>query len=287
MGGAIGRNAAFPSSDNALGATFKPLDTYLIQRFRPPSAGGVFVVRTDPGSPSEQGGLAGGDIIFKLNGRWVRTPEELQTLLAGTSAGERVRLAIMRNRERRELSITLAASAAAVAQPIVATPVSPFQPAYPCTPTAAMAQPIFTPGTAFQPSYPCTPVVAITQQPPAPEAGNPATGKTLPNKAAIPQPAPVKTEFEWLGMELQPVTVAMLTKDPTLKGKAGTVVQETDPGLPADVAGLKAKDLILAINSLPVSSNVELDKAITATNQAKTILLDVERGGQRLLMTLK
>jgi S1-C subfamily serine protease len=103
----------------------------------------------------------------------------------------------------------------------------------------------------------------------------------------VPPSAPVKTEFEWQGMELQPVNAAMIAKDPTLQGKSGTLVQELDPGLAADKAGLKPNDLILAINSLPVSSNVELDTAITATNQASSIILDVNRGGQPLLFTLK
>jgi S1-C subfamily serine protease len=88
-------------------------------------------------------------------------------------------------------------------------------------------------------------------------------------------------------MELQPITTAMITKDPALKNKSGTTIVEIDPGLPADKVGLKVNDTILAINSLPVSSNVELDKAITATNQASTILLDVDRNGQRMLVTLK
>ncbi|CAK0761267.1 serine protease Do [Gammaproteobacteria bacterium] len=296
MGGAIGRNTAFPDAGNALGATFKPLDPYLIQRFRPPSAGGAFVVRVDPGSPSEQGGLVGGDIVFKLNGRWVRNPEELQTLLAGFSAGERVRLAIMRNRERRELSVTLAAPAVAAAQPVaamaqpMAAPGSAFiQPGYPCAPMAVMAQPMIGPGSAFQPLYPCVPTVPPAAAPPvaAPEPVKPVTEQPVAAKPPMPAQPPVRTEFEWQGMELQPVAAAMVTKDPTLKGKAGAVVQEMDPGLPAEMAGLQARDLILAINSMPVSTNVELDKAITAASQAKTILLDVERSGQRLLVTLK
>ncbi|CAK0775698.1 Putative Magnetosome protein MamE containing serine protease Domain [Gammaproteobacteria bacterium] len=287
MVSATGRNVAFPTSENLLGATFKPVDPYLIQRFRPPFDGGVFVVRVDPGSPSAQGGLVDGDLIFKMNGRWVRTPEEFQTLLTSMSSGGRIRLGIMRDRERRELVITL--------------------------PASAMAQPVAGPGYAFsgpgsglggglgaglggpgcrypQAAYPCVSAaaqsVAAVTPTVTPEAGNTVTGQMIPKQTASPI-SPVKTEFEWQGMELQPITAALVAKDPTLKGKSGTVIQEIDPGLQADKAGLKANDVILAINSLPVSSNTELDKAITATNQASTILLDVNRSGQRILATLK
>ncbi|CAK0742905.1 Putative magnetosome protein MamE containing serine cysteine peptidase [Gammaproteobacteria bacterium] len=281
MVGAAGRNVALPASENPLGATLKPVDPYLIQRFRPPFDGGVFVMRVDPGSPSAQGGLQDGDLIFKLNGRWVRTPEELQTQLAGISAGAQVRLGVMRNRERREISVTLAAASA----PNMAQPVAGPGPGYA----------FGGPGCARQPGgYPCP---SLTMQPAAalvpvvnpvvtPDVGNLANAPIPPKQTATP-PAPVKTEFEWQGMELQPITAAMVIKDPALKSKTGALVQETDPGLAADKAGLKANDVIIAINSLPVSSNADLDKAIMATNQASTILLDVDRGGQRLLVTLK
>ncbi|CAK0757312.1 MamE containing serine protease Do [Gammaproteobacteria bacterium] len=285
MMSATGRNVALPP-DTLLGATLKPVDAYLIQRFRPPFDGGVFVVRVEPSSISAQGGLAGGDIIFKINGRWVRNPEELQAYLSGLSVGDRIRLGVMRNRERKELLITLTEQAAA--QPVAGMGFGPgfgqglglgrgFGPGF--GPGGCAARPV---------AYPCPAatqtVAAVT---PTPMVETPVMS-TQPRQAASPAPkTPVKTEFEWLGMELQPVTAAMVTKDPTLKDKSGALVQDTDPGLQADKAGVKTNDLVLAINGLPVSSNVELDKAITATSQANTILLDVDRGGQRMLVTLK
>ncbi len=286
-----GRNVAIaPPSvapDNALGATFKSVDAYLLQRFRPPSNGGVFVTQVAQGSPSEQAGLVAGDLIFKMNGRWVRTPEELQAMLATQTVGDKVRLDFMRNQERREISVTLAAPAAvdATAQPVAA-------PIYPCMPTTDM-QPVGL-GLGLGPRARqggCVAAGAMAQPVAAPmtaavDAGNAVAG----GQTAATPPAkktPVRTEFEWQGMELVPITTAMVTQDPTLKGKAGAVVKELDPGLQADMAGVKANDVVLAINGSPVSSNAELDKAITATNQASTILLDVERSGQRLLVTLK
>ncbi|MBF0155376.1 MAG: PDZ domain-containing protein, partial [Magnetococcales bacterium] len=63
--------------------------------------------------------------------------------------------------------------------------------------------------------------------------------------------------------------------------------KETDPGLPADVAGVRMNDVVMAINGLPVGSNAQLDQAIKASAPAKTILLDVERDGKRMFVTLK
>ncbi len=288
LGIATGRTIAINTlSDNALGATFKSVDAYLIQRFRPPIDGGVFVTRVAPGSTSEQAGLAGGDLIFKANGRWMRTPEELQTLLASLPAGERVRLGVMRNQERREIAVTLAAlPTTAVAQQVAA-------PIYPCQGMGGMQpvgrgfgpgfryrQPTCVPGTALaQPVAAQTPVAI-----PTPDAINTAPGQATPVK---PPKTPANTEFEWQGMELVPITTAMIMKDASLKSKLGAVVKELDPGLTADLAGIKANDIVLAINGSPITSSTDLDKAIAATAQANTILLDVDRGGQRLPISLK
>ncbi|CAK0745596.1 Magnetosome protein MamE containing serine protease domain [Gammaproteobacteria bacterium] len=287
MVSANGRNVALPVSENSIGATFKPVDPYLIQRFRPPFDGGVFVARVNPGSPSAIGGLADGDLIFKMNGRWVRTPEELQALLMGISPGERIRFGVMRNQERKEVIITLG-TVSDMVQPVAGRGFGPG--------AGRGFGPGFTfggPGPACgrQAAYPCLaaaqPVAAMAATPMmAPEVVNPMiAAPTLPKQQTALSKPP--TEFEWQGMELQPITAAMVTKDPTLMNKSGAVIQEIDPGLQAEKAGLKANDIVLAINSLPVASNAELDKAITATNQINTILLDVERAGQHKLVTLK
>ncbi|MBF0273096.1 MAG: trypsin-like peptidase domain-containing protein [Magnetococcales bacterium] len=221
------------------GADFKPLDSVIVKRFQPPYSAGVFIQSVQPGSMAETGGLLAGDIIFKVNGRWVRNPEELQQRLNSLAVGDKARLSMVRKQKRMEVGITM-------------TP----------PPVNTVVQPMVT-----------APNMATMT--PAP-GGKPA--KTTP-------PAP--TEFEWFGMELQPIQPSMITKNPALKNKQGAMVQETDPGLQADKAGIRANDIIVAINSLPVTSNAELDKAIKSAATAKTILLDVERDGKRMFVTLQ
>ncbi|MBF0626952.1 MAG: trypsin-like peptidase domain-containing protein [Magnetococcales bacterium] len=238
-------SAALPvtSISTLPGAEFKPLDDVLIKRFNPPYSNGVFVQSIQPGSLPESGGLQAGDIIFKLNGRWVRSPDELQQRLKTVAVGDKARFSLIRKRQRMEVSITM-----------TPPPVNAVQP------TAVAPQP--DPMTATQPQ--------------------PGGGKTAKTKKPV-----VPTEFEWFGMELQPIQPAAITKNPALKNKQGAVVQETDPGLQAEMAGIRANDIIVAINSLPVTTNAELDKAIKAVATAKTILLDVERDGKRMFVTLQ
>jgi S1-C subfamily serine protease len=237
------------------------LDPYLVQRFKPPFADGVFVQQVQPGSLAEQSGLMAGDIIFKLNGRWVRSPEEMFGNLSTYNVGDRVRFSLVRNQARRDVFVTLS------------TP-----------PVGAQQQPAQTLGVApagapVLSGMPPAAGTGMTAMQTAPVAGAPAK----PAK----KPAPVKTEFEWQGMELQPIQSNAVGKTPAMKGKQGAVVQEMDPGLAAEKAGVLANDIILAINGLPVATNAELDKAINATVKAKSIILDVDRAGQRVLIPLK
>ncbi|MBF0308761.1 MAG: trypsin-like peptidase domain-containing protein [Magnetococcales bacterium] len=222
---------------SVIGAEFKALDDVLIQRFKPPFSNGVFVQGIMPGSAAEMAGMQVGDILFKLDGRWLRTPDELQTRLKTYAVGDKARFSLVRKQMRMDLNVTIAPPPVNVAQPLPAAAPPPVAPP--------------TPGA--------------------------------PAKAAPPAP----TEFEWMGMELQPIQAAMAAKTPALKDKKGAVIQEIDPGLQADQAGVLANDIVIAINSQPVSTNVELDKAIQASATAKTILLDVERGGKRMFVTLK
>ncbi|MBF0339555.1 MAG: trypsin-like peptidase domain-containing protein [Magnetococcales bacterium] len=230
-----------------LGAEFRTLDDTLVKRFQPPYSTGVFLQGMQPGSLAETGGLQTGDIIFKVNGRWVRNPDELQRRLQEIPIGDKARFSLVRKRQRMEVMLTMNP------QPVNAAP------------QATVAEP--------------------TQAPISPAAQPVETTKTK-TKTKTGQPKP-PTEFEWFGMELQPIQKSAAAKNPALKNKQGAVVQEVDPGLQAEMAGIRANDIVVAINGSPVGSNAELDKAIKASATAKTILLDVERDGKRMFVTLQ
>ena len=195
-------------------------------------------------------GLRANDIVFKLNGRWVKSPQEVNTLLAGVDAGQSVRFAVIREGERQTLTVTAAAGAggAAAAQPVA----------------------MVVPPTAADPM--------MTQTMP----GKAAQGAAAPNKAAT-----LKTEFEWMGLEMTPISPAMKQKDSTLLNKFGAVVADVDPGTPAEVAGMQPGDIVVAINNQPVPSAGALDQVINATNQQQPILLEVERNNVRMFATLQ
>jgi serine protease Do len=70
-------------------------------------SGGVFVEKVIPDSPAEKAGLQEGDLIMSFNSRKTRTLREFLTDLAGTQAGENVRMCIMRDDYRKTIYVTL------------------------------------------------------------------------------------------------------------------------------------------------------------------------------------
>ncbi|MBF0400435.1 MAG: trypsin-like peptidase domain-containing protein [Magnetococcales bacterium] len=266
-GGAVGIPAAMPAQPpGAVGAANGGLDVVALEptmarQLRSPYPDGVWVRSVMPGSFGMQAGLRANDILFKLNGRWLKSPQDLSDMLAGLRPGQSVRFAVIREGERLSLSATINAAGGVEG----ATGVQPVAMVVPQTATdPMMTQALPMPGEKGQ-----QPFAGATANAPA---------------AAAP---PVKTEFEWMGLELNPITAAMKQKDPSLLNKFGAVVADLDPGTAAELAGIQVGDIVVAINNQMVPSAAALDQAITAAGKQQTILLEVERNNSRMFATLQ
>lgn len=257
-GGAVGIPAATQTPVagvvGSAGLDVVALDANLARQYRSPYPDGVWVRSVLPGSLGMQAGVQPNDIVFKLNGRWVKSPQEMNGLLEGVAPGQSLRFSVIRGGERLNLVVTVTVGAAdgmAGMQPVA----------------------MVVPQTANDPM--------MTQAMPMAAGEQGAAPKT----AAAP--APVKTEFEWMGLELTPISAAMKQKDSTLLNKFGAVVADLDPGTPAELAGIQVGDIVVAINNQPVPSAGALDQAITATAKQQSILLEVERNSVRMFATLQ
>lgn len=70
-------------------------------------SGGVLVSRVIKGSPAEEAGLLRGDIIYEPDRRQVQSSEELRQLLRKREPGQRVRIALFRDRKRKVFYVKL------------------------------------------------------------------------------------------------------------------------------------------------------------------------------------
>ena len=93
-----------------LGVTAQPVDQAIARSFGLERTEGALIVEVMPGSGAENAGLKAGDVVLKYNGRPVGASGELAAMVAQSSPGDKVRLEVVREGRKREISATLGAA---------------------------------------------------------------------------------------------------------------------------------------------------------------------------------
>lgn len=83
----------------------------------------------------------------------------------------------------------------------------------------------------------------------------------------------------WLGVMIQPVD-ADLAKSFGLDRPRGALIAQVQPGSPADKAGLKAGDVILAFDGRPIEDNAQLPARVATAEIGKRVEIQVLREGK-------
>ncbi|MGB9670081.1 MAG: DegQ family serine endoprotease [Halothiobacillaceae bacterium] len=83
----------------------------------------------------------------------------------------------------------------------------------------------------------------------------------------------------WLGVMIQPVD-ADLAKSFGLDRPRGALIAQVQPGSPADKAGLKAGDVILAFDGRPIDDNAQLPARVAGAEIGKRVEVQVLREGK-------
>ncbi len=73
---------------------------------------GAVVLGVIPGSPAQTAGLEAGDVVNSANGKKIKIPDELFSLIQRTKVGEEINLSIVRNGKSMELKAIIAESGA-------------------------------------------------------------------------------------------------------------------------------------------------------------------------------
>jgi len=85
----------------------------------------------------------------------------------------------------------------------------------------------------------------------------------------------------WIGVQIQPVTPD-IAESMGLRSTRGALVAETQPGSPAQAAGLKSGDVIIAVNGDKVESPRELSRRIAALGpQTRVELTYLHEGAEK------
>ena len=93
-------------------------------------------------------------------------------------------------------------------------------------------------------------------------------------------------ERGWLGVQIQPVTDD-IAESVGLADAKGAIIAEPQPGSPALAAGLKAGDIITAVNDETVDSPRDLARKIAAIDPGTDVNVAVWRNGEAESVTVK
>jgi len=90
-----------------LGVHLRPLDRTQAQSLGLAAPWGVYVHEVMPAQPAHQAGIVAGDVIVSFDGKTVATPADLQSAVAATPVGKKVRVELLRARARQTVEVAL------------------------------------------------------------------------------------------------------------------------------------------------------------------------------------
>ncbi|MFP4138032.1 MAG: DegQ family serine endoprotease [Halomonas sp.] len=90
-----------------LGVMIQPVSRDLAESFDMDEPRGALIADLDPEGPAAEGGLEAGDVILEVDGERVHDSSTLPRLIGRAAPDSEVELALMRDGERRTLSLTL------------------------------------------------------------------------------------------------------------------------------------------------------------------------------------
>ncbi|MCL6628546.1 MAG: trypsin-like peptidase domain-containing protein, partial [Armatimonadetes bacterium] len=90
-----------------IGMAYAEITEEIAKAYNLPSDHGVIVGSVSPGSPADRAGIQQGDIIIEMNGKPLKDAGQLQEFIREAEVGTRLRLTLLRNGQRRTVTVTL------------------------------------------------------------------------------------------------------------------------------------------------------------------------------------
>ncbi len=117
----------------------------------------------------------------------------------------------------------------------------------------------------------------------SPSGGSVGIGFDVPAETAKMVVAQLKDKGHvtrgWMGVQVQPVTKD-IADSMGLKQAQGALVAEPQPGSPAEKVGIKAGDVITAVNGTPIKDSRDLARHVAQLAPGTSVKFDVLRDGQ-------
>ncbi len=285
LGAAPGTAASSPfhhASVGYLGVDFEDLTHSQRAAFHLQGKQGVAIAAVDHDAPAGQAGLKVQDVVLRMDGHAVQSAAQARNLLRKKNAGQSMTLTLLRNGQILKKSVQLADRKDVEKR--------------------AWSQHYTVPNPAQQPAS--SPATQPQQNASAPQ--------THPNKAQAQQPATHATSgfLSQVSSELSktfgangilmswiPGTNALYTGvdmdilGPQLaqyfgvKGGVGLLVQSVDINSPGSRAGIRAGDIVLKVDDVPMTSRSKWQHVVHE-NRNSLLLLQIQRDRQPMTLTM-
>lgn len=229
-----------------LGTSAYPVNSIVSRELDLPIHYGVLVNRVFGNSPAAKAGLMRGDVIFRIDNRRVKDEEMLRGYLQGKKTGDKVKIAVFRNGNKKVFVATL-------------------QPELPNVSTLYSKAPQGTP--VFQ-------AVAVATAPtgtlPSPREQNAAGKKFI--------------EGHWLGLEVIPLTAELASEYQIPKGETGVLVDEIT--LESAESGILAGDMVRSISGFPTPDLKAFFQATQQVQGKKRAQVGISRRGSKMTFVM-
>jgi len=242
-----------------LGVTLEEMTPADAKERKLPSHSGVRVQAVQPNGPAEKAGVKPGDVVLKVNGEAARSIAQVRRLVNETPIAQKALLTLFRDGKTLDIPVA----------PEAASPVEELQ--------NRLRQ--------FQ------------REPPRRDFfwGDPTPGPRTPQQEPFVIPRPPTRQFEWPLFEWSPgaarLGVVVQELGPQLaeyfKVKGGVLVASVTSDSPAFRAGIKAGDVVTAVNGKAVGAPAELLRMIRDMKDGEEVALSVVRGGQAQTIKVK
>jgi serine protease Do len=91
----------------------------------------------------------------------------------------------------------------------------------------------------------------------------------------------------WLGVQIESVTEEMAESLGLPKNTKGAIVSSVVPGSPAETAGFREGDVVIAINGDPIESNRDMTRKVASLAEGSTATFTVLREGKQITLRAK
>jgi serine protease Do len=242
----------FSGGGSRIGASVRDVDQADVTREKLAGQTGAVVDEVRSESPAAKAGFKSGDVIVAFDGERVRSARQLGRLVAETPAGRAVKVALQRAGAKLEVDVT------------------------PESPVTAMRGPF-----GFESEWPRVKTFPrlegdLKRKFPAMEFhGEGFPGGDSLRIFGIPGPGRLGVQVQGLSDQLASYFGV----------KEGVLVSDVDEGSPADKAGVKAGDVITAVNGQQVTEPEQLRRELAKADEGKATDLSVMR--EKKALTLK